>query len=169
MPSGAIVFNKNLDIVYSNNQAAYFLKHYELPPEITSVSSRIFQAIYHNTLQDQFAGEIYITKKMDGSSRVWNFRMFICEEPKPLVAVFIIEEPISNNIDMNKVRQQFRLTRRETDVLRRVVDGLQNIEIAEALKITEQTVKDHLSNVYMKTGFKNRVALLSALLSSQSH
>jgi DNA-binding CsgD family transcriptional regulator len=169
MPSGAIVFNKNLDIVYSNNQAVYFLKHYEIPPEVTSVSTRIFHAINDNKLQEQFAGEIYITKKLDGSSSVWNFRMFICEEPKPLVAVFIIEESMSNNLNMNKVRQQFRLTRREIDILRRVVDGLPNIEIAEALEITEQTVKDHLSNVYMKTGFKNRVALLSSLLSSQVH
>ena len=169
MPSGAIVLNKHLDIVYSNKQAVYFLKNYELPDEITSVSSRIFKAINDKQLQEQFACEIYITKKLDASSSIWNFRMFITEEPKPFVSVFIIEEPISNNLDMNKVRQQYSLTRREVDILRRVVNGLPNIEIAEALEITEQTVKDHLTNVYRKTGYKNRVALLSSLLSFQVH
>ena len=167
MPTGAIVFNKHLDIVHSNKQATYFLKHYELPHEITSVSSRIFKAMNSNKLQEQFAGEIYITKKFDNSSSNWTFRMFISEKPKPLVAVYIIEEPISNTLDMNKVRQQYSLTRREVDILRRVVDGLTNIEIADILEITEQTVKDHMKHVYMKTGFKNRVELLRSLLSSQ--
>jgi DNA-binding CsgD family transcriptional regulator len=166
IPTGAIVINKNLDIVYSNNKAASFLKHYELPLEINGVSSRIFKAMNGNTLQEQFPGEIYITKKLDGSSSNWTFRMFMSEKPKPLVAVFIMEEPISNNLDMNKVRQQYGLTRREVDILRRVVDGLTNVEIAEALEITEQTVKDHMKRVYMKTGFKNRVDLLCSLLST---
>ena len=161
MISGAIVFNKRLDIVYSNKKAAYFLNNYKLPDEITSVSTRIFESINANKLQEQFPGEIYITKKFDGASSTWIFRMFICEEPKPLVVVFIIEETISHSLDMNKVRQQFQLTRRETDVLRRVVDGLQNRNIAEALEITEQTVKDHLSNIYRKSGFKNRLRLLA--------
>ena len=167
MISGAIVFNKRLEVVYSNKQAEHFLKHFELPDEITNVSVRIFKAIAMNKLQEQFAGEIYITKKFDNSQSTWIFRMFICEEPKPLVVVFIIEEPISYSLDMNKVRQRFRLTRRETDVLRRVVDGLMNIEIGEVLEITEQTVKDHLSNIYQKTGFKNKIEIVRFLLSSQ--
>lgn len=168
MPSGAIVFNSKLDIVYSNKKASHFLKHYELPHEVINVSTRIFKSINEHKLQEQFPGEIFINKKYDGSSSNWLFRMFICEEPKPLVAVFIIEQPISNNLDMNQVRQHFRLTRREVDILRRVVDGLMNIEIAEALEIAEQTVKDHLSNIYMKTGFKNRLSLVRSLLNAQS-
>jgi DNA-binding CsgD family transcriptional regulator len=168
MPSGVIVFNNRLDIVYSNKKASSFLSRYEIPHEVINVSTRIFKSINSNKLQEQFPGEIYITKKFDNSQSMWIFRIFICEEPKPLVVVFIIEEPISNNLDMNQVRQQFRLTRREVDILRRVVDGLMNIEIAEALEIAEQTVKDHLSNIYMKTGFKNRLALVRSLLNSQT-
>jgi DNA-binding NarL/FixJ family response regulator len=62
------------------------------------------------------------------------------------------------------MRRQFKLTRRETDILRRVVDGLKNAEIAFDLEIAEQTIKDHLSNIYIKTGAENRMALMRNLL-----
>jgi len=65
---------------------------------------------------------------------------------------------------MNGIRQQFKLTRRETDILRRVLDGLTNSEVAMDIDISEQTVKDHLSNIYMKTGAKNRFALLRSIM-----
>ena len=48
------------------------------------------------------------------------------------------------------------LTTRERQILMLVAEGQQNLEIAERLWITEQTVKFHLSNVYRKLGVANR-------------
>ena len=67
---------------------------------------------------------------------------------------------------MNEIRQQYKLTRRETDIIRRVLDGLKNIEISKDLEIVEQTVKDHLSNIYMKIGVQDRFDLIRSLVSS---
>ena len=164
IPSGVFVLNQDLEIKFCNQKAIHFLNRFELPDEITSVSTKIFQAIDQSNLREAFPGEIYITKKFDGSPSNWIFRIFISEEPKPFVQVHIIEEPISNKLDLNKTRQQFKLTRRETDVLRRVLDGLKDIEIAEELDAEEQTIKDHLNNIYRKTGFQDRSALVSSLL-----
>jgi DNA-binding NarL/FixJ family response regulator len=86
------------------------------------------------------------------------------EGPEPLVVVFIIRDSISSRLDLNKLRPQFKLTRRETDVLRRVIDGLKNSEISDDLSISEQTVKDHLSNIYMKIDVKNRFDLMRMLI-----
>lgn len=49
------------------------------------------------------------------------------------------------------------LTARERDVLRLVVDGLSNEEIAAALHLSEATVKKHLGRVMAKLHMKNRV------------
>jgi two-component system NarL family response regulator len=49
------------------------------------------------------------------------------------------------------------LTRRERDVLRRLVDGLSNDEIAQDLHLSEATVKKHLGHVMNKLHMKNRV------------
>ena len=48
------------------------------------------------------------------------------------------------------------LSAREREVLRMVLDSHANGEIAEALFITESTVKYHVRNVLQKTGCKNR-------------
>jgi DNA-binding NarL/FixJ family response regulator len=52
--------------------------------------------------------------------------------------------------------QPERLTGRELEVLGRVVDGLSNKEIAWALRISEKTVKSHVSTILGKFGLESR-------------
>jgi len=49
-----------------------------------------------------------------------------------------------------------RLSPRERDVLRLVVDGKSNKEIAAALRVTERTVKFHVTSIFNKLGAENR-------------
>ncbi len=50
-----------------------------------------------------------------------------------------------------------KLTERELDVLSRVAAGKINKEIADQLKISEGTVKQHLSHIFTKIEVNNRV------------
>ncbi|MCX6545843.1 MAG: response regulator transcription factor [Acidobacteria bacterium] len=52
------------------------------------------------------------------------------------------------------------LTPRELEVVRLVVKGAKNKEIAETLFISDGTIKIHLHNVYEKLGVKGRVELI---------
>jgi two-component system, NarL family, nitrate/nitrite response regulator NarL len=49
------------------------------------------------------------------------------------------------------------LTQREVDVLRLLVDGLSNDEIARELHLSEATVKKHLGSIMTKLHMRNRV------------
>jgi len=49
-----------------------------------------------------------------------------------------------------------QLTRREVSILKRLESGLSNKEIAEAIFLSEGTLKWHLHNVYSKLNVKNR-------------
>ena len=61
---------------------------------------------------------------------------------------------ISNPSNMN-------LSAREMEIIDLVAGGLTNQEIAVKLTISKRTVDNHVSNMFTKTGSKNRVALLN--------
>jgi DNA-binding CsgD family transcriptional regulator len=52
-----------------------------------------------------------------------------------------------------------RLTPREREVAELIAKGLSNKEAARELTVSPATVRDHLSNIYRKTGLRNRVEL----------
>ncbi|WP_305982735.1 response regulator transcription factor [Roseivirga thermotolerans] len=48
------------------------------------------------------------------------------------------------------------LTEREMEVLRLIASGLSNVEIGEKLFVSENTVKTHVSNLFVKLDVKRR-------------
>lgn len=54
-----------------------------------------------------------------------------------------------------------RLSPREREVLRLMMDGRSNKEIASALKVTERTVKFHVTSIFNKLGAENRAQAVS--------
>jgi DNA-binding CsgD family transcriptional regulator len=52
------------------------------------------------------------------------------------------------------------LSPREEDVVRCVAAGLRNAEVAQALSISEETVKTHLNRIFRKLGVRDRVELV---------
>jgi len=165
LPVGVVIFNRKIDIVYNNKHASLFLCRYKIPEEIPSVGRRIFDALDRDKFQELFPGEIIVTKKFEGSPSNWLFRFAIPLKSQPIIVLFIIEDKISNKLNVNEIRQQYKLTRREADIIRRVLDGLKNSEISKDLEIVEQTVKDHLSNIYQKIGVQDRFDLIRSLVS----
>ena len=62
----------------------------------------------------------------------------------------------------NSGKKLKRLTKRESEIANLIAQGQSNLEIAANLKITERTVKAHLSSIYekTKTGSRLNLALL---------
>ncbi len=58
------------------------------------------------------------------------------------------------------------LSERETQILRLIVEGLSNQMIAKALQISENTVKYHLTNIYLKLGVSRRSAAIRKAIGS---
>lgn len=55
------------------------------------------------------------------------------------------------------------LTRRELEIARLMIEGLNNQQIALQLHITEGTVKNYISYIYMKLGIKKREKVIQFL------
>ncbi len=56
----------------------------------------------------------------------------------------------------NDKPKNYGLTPREMEIIRAVVSGYPNKEIAQKFKISEQTVKHHVTNIFDKLGVYNR-------------
>ena len=56
------------------------------------------------------------------------------------------------------------LTKREREVFELLIKNLTTKEIAEKLKISEKTVRNHISNVMQKIGVKGRSSAVVELL-----
>jgi len=56
------------------------------------------------------------------------------------------------------------LTEREKEVLKLMVEGLNNAEIADRLVVSLSTVKYHISNILMKLEVDNRVAAVTTAI-----
>ncbi len=65
----------------------------------------------------------------------------------------------NTKVDFAAFCQKFDISKREAEIIHEICLGKSNKDIAEALFITLQTVKDHTHRIYTKTGVKNRVHL----------
>ncbi|KYG75740.1 hypothetical protein AWW68_07850 [Roseivirga spongicola] len=69
--------------------------------------------------------------------------------------VEIIEVSPSIEIDHDRI-QSLGLTEREMEVLHHIAEGCSNIEIGEKLFVSENTIKTHVSNLFVKLDVKRR-------------
>jgi DNA-binding NarL/FixJ family response regulator len=68
---------------------------------------------------------------------------------------------------MDALEKDFCLTRRESEILPKVFNGLKNVEIAEKLFISEITVKKHLQHIFEKVGVGSRATLIRKMIEYQ--
>lgn len=56
---------------------------------------------------------------------------------------------------------RFGLSAREQEIFNLIIQGMSNTEIANALYVTESTVKFHVGNIFKKTGLGSRLELIA--------
>lgn len=70
------------------------------------------------------------------------------------ILYWLIDNP-SNDTDTS-ISQKTTLTAREIEVLGNIAHGLSNLEISHKLRISENTVKKHISNIFLKINVSDR-------------
>ena len=80
-------------------------------------------------------------------------------EGHELSEVSEILSELSSKIGQQSPVRSFGLTHREIEVIALVTEGCSNREIAARLKISEDTVKRHLTNAFDKVGMSTRLEL----------
>ena len=77
----------------------------------------------------------------------------------PTIVARMISSLAPASADVQPVQPVEPLSSREEEVTGCVTEGLSNREIAEKMGITVRTVKAHLTSIFAKTGFRDRLEL----------
>lgn len=73
----------------------------------------------------------------------------------------VIKASTYNNVKADHWDVRHDISARELEIIELLATGQTNQEIASKLMISKRTVDNHVSNIFTKTGAKNRVALLN--------
>ena len=68
---------------------------------------------------------------------------------------------LKGEIDINRIFSEFSLTKRETEILRLVLEGKSIKGIAQELMLSASTVQKHIYSVYKKLKINNRMQLIN--------
>jgi DNA-binding NarL/FixJ family response regulator len=118
-------------------------------------------SLIEKSIQRVQAGEIWL----DSNTTAAVIRHFA--SPKDFPAA---HTPSSSGGGNNKSsRERAQLSQREREIIVLIAQGYKNKEIAEKMFITEQTVKNHLHNVFDKLGVSDRLELALYAIHNSLH
>ncbi len=122
-------------------------------PNIKVIALTVFEG--EEVLELVKAGvSAYMLKDVLGSDLIQTIHRVLAGEVviHPRVTSYLVQELTRTD----KKSDNLNLTRREMDVLEMLVKGNSNRDMAEAMFISEKTVKNHLTSIFRKLGVKDR-------------
>jgi len=84
---------------------------------------------------------------------------------KSRILILIDSLSVSDHLNLENVGRRFHLSRRELDVVGLLLNGYTNKEIANALSISDETVKCYLTAIRRKMEVSNRTQIISRIAS----
>jgi len=103
------------------------------------------------------AGEIWL----DSHTTAAVIRQFVANDEAPAPAPISAAAP--------RERERSPLSQREREIVALVAQGFKNKEMAEKMFISEQTVKNHLHNIFDKLGVSDRLELALYAIHNNLH
>jgi DNA-binding NarL/FixJ family response regulator len=159
----------------TDNAADGFSKFRELKPAVTILGLRFPDSCSIDDLDDYFAedpkAKIIVLAEHAGDAEISaalkkGAAGFICKDvsPEELISAIrtvaagrkYIPSDIAQVLSENLGREE--LTQAESNILRMIVGGMSNKEMAFALDISENTVKSHIQNIFGKIGVSDRTS-----------
>lgn len=142
----------------------------KIPPEIKKVYECTKRYIVAGYRRSEANGEL--TKVLINHSEECYFLRAITlnslRDSKCCIMI-LIEKARSIGVNLLDAREAFHLTCRESDVVRCLLAGLTNKEIALSLGIEVNTVKDYIKKIMRKTKATTRCGILSRMISSNPY
>lgn len=123
------------------------LRAIEAPPRVVVLSSFLDPDAVHEAMRLGASG--YLLKHVGPGTLVDRMRAVVRGE-------ISLDPAAADALDAPPAAPLATLSAREREVLERIVEGMSNKRIAQALGISERTVKTHVSHLLAKLGVRDR-------------
>lgn len=175
---GTLIFDVNGALHFMNKEAGEMLPDFKGYPgpgkfqtpyvleEIRDVCEKL-QGVAWGTVGGQ-GGHDPTRLTVNETGMVYSLRAFFIDhtggENRSAHIMVLIEKIIDrHDVDYDKARGEFSLSRRELEVLKFISCGLANKEIAEKMFISAYTVKDHIKSIMRKMNVNSRNEIVAEL------
>ncbi|MBK9163459.1 MAG: response regulator transcription factor [Acidobacteria bacterium] len=159
----------------ADNAADGFRMFSELRPDVTILGLRLPDSCAIDDLDNYFIenakAKVIVLAEHAGDAEISRALKkgavgYICKDVTPMEltdavrAVAAARKYIPDDIAriLSENLGQEELTRSEANVLRMIVGGMSNKEIAFALDVSENTIKSHIQNIFGKLGVSDRTS-----------
>ncbi len=179
---GIVVLSTSMQLLHMNRQAAILGRHINqsekghnegkfatgvLPAALTELCNEIVKALHVRTEAKDW--EQFEVKALAGdTNRPILLRGFGLPDRGGIhqsrIVVTMEEVGRRQTATTEQAKERFQLTEREHAVVEHLTKGWTNKEIANALGITEQTVKEHIKHIMRKTNSTTRTGILAQVL-----
>ena len=182
--SGIVVLSASMQLLHMNRQASELSKqinaaehggknmgsaHGVLPTALTELCGEIIKALHVRTEAKDW--EQFEIKRVAGNpEKPILLRGFGLPDRGGVqyarLVVTLEELARRQQLNTDQAKEKFQLTNREQSVIEHLAKGWTNKEIANALQITEQTVKEHIKHIMRKTNSTTRTGILVRIFNS---
>ncbi len=133
-----------------------------LPTSVAVVCEEVRKTAQHGAPSKDYADGTGVRRIVGDPNRP----VLLCGFALPDSRILILMEELGRRHEsvVRQAKERFVLTPRETHAVENLLKGWTNKEIANEMRVTEQTVKEHLKAIMMKTATTTRTGLLVTIL-----
>jgi DNA-binding CsgD family transcriptional regulator len=180
---GVLFLTSSLELIYKDQYSRHLcavINHAQgvktarglLPPAVLEVCGRVAQ-LMKTTRKSVRSQELQVRQLVphpDTSVLIWGIGL-----PDPnnsdegRILVLMEESQRHSAALLQAAQRRFMFTERDTEVLQHLLKGWTNKEIANAMHIGEQAVKEHIRKLMSKTRSRTRAALVITVIAMERH
>jgi DNA-binding CsgD family transcriptional regulator len=180
---GVLFLTSSLQLIYTDQYSRHLcavINHGQgvttarglLPPAVLDVCGKVAQLMTtdRTSVRAQDLQVRQLVPHPDTPVLIWGIGLPDPNDPDEGHILVLLEESQRHPAELLRAAQQrFMFTDRDAEVVQHLLKGWTNKEIANALHIGEQAVKEHIRRLMIKTGSRTRAALVVAVMTLQGH
>jgi len=169
--AGFLLIDSSLHPVLFNAEAVQILGYPDNIENLTSSDLLLTEKIRSSLITRPSQSEsVFVTEFRSGRRRYFCRTSLVdshAKEPSQANIAVLLERGPSGLVPLSQISQQFKLTRREREVLEYLLQGMSTVAIANRMNLSPSTVKAFLRLIMIKTGASSRSTIVRTIIMTQ--